>query len=127
MEYVEGVTMYTYLVDKKRRRLVTVLNIILNLTLALQALYSLGLAHGDLSVENVMIGLDGTAKLIDFEKTNTIRVPSDIDFNIRGVDVGWRASYLRPDGVGYFYLIVQILNGTGNYNESLISKLKKTS
>ena len=42
----------------------------MNLTKALNALYSLGLMHGDLSVENVMIEPDFNVKLIDFEKTS---------------------------------------------------------
>lgn len=124
MERVNGVTLYDYLRVGPHRR-DAVLSILINLTAAIQALYSLGLVHGDLSVENVMIGLDGAVKLIDFEKTHKINISRNVDINIRGVPTGWRNSYLKNQGVGYFYLIVQTLDSTGHYDSGLIATIKK--
>lgn len=124
MERVNGVTLYDYLLVGPHRR-DAVLSVLINLTAAIQALYSLGLVHGDLSVENVMIGLDGAVKLIDFEKTHKINISRNVDINIRGVPTGWRSSYLKNQGVGYFYLIVQTLDSTGYYDSGLIATIKK--
>lgn len=124
MERVNGITLYDYLRVGPHRR-DAVLSILINLTAAIQALYSLGLVHGDLSVENVMIGLDGAVKLINFEKTHKIKIYRNVDINIRGVPTGCRNSYLKNQGVGYFYLIVQTLDSTGYYDSGLIATIKK--
>ena len=125
MEHVDGVTLYDYLqAAPSKKSKVEILTILINLTLAIQALYSLHLVHGDLSIENVMVGLDGRVKLIDFEKTYTIKIAKNIDSNIRGQPIGWRGDYLKPHGVGYFYLIVNTLHNSGNQDEDLIITLK---
>lgn len=125
MEQVEGVTLYDYLQAPPSKKSKTeVLTILINLTLAIQALYSLNFVHGDLSIENVMVGLDGGVKLIDFEKTYTIKTGTNIESNIRGKPSGWRGDYRKPGGIGYFYLIVITLHSSGNYDEDLIITLK---
>ena len=103
IEYVEGKTLYTYLNEKKPdfNDSKEVLTILLNLTMALNALWSHGIIHGDLSVENVMIEPNLNVKLIDFEKSakhsllklNTVGT-SRLNVNSR-----------ENAGFGYFFLL----------------------
>lgn len=105
MEYVEGKTLYDYLNEKyiiaDFNNSKEILTILLNLTLALNTLWSHGIVHGDLSVENVMIEPDLNVKLIDFEKStknnplklNTIGT-SRLNINSKSIA-----------GFGYFFLL----------------------
>lgn len=103
IEYVEGKTLYDYLNEKKPgfNDSKEVLTIMLNLTMALNALWSHGIVHGDLSVENVMIEPNLNVKLIDFEKSakhsllklNTVGT-SRLSVNSR-----------ENAGFGYFFLL----------------------
>ena len=103
IEYIEGKTLYNYLNEKSSdfNNSKEVLTILLNLTMALNALWSHGLVHGDLSVENVMIEPNLNVKLIDFEKSaknsllklNTVGT-SRLNINSR-----------ENAGFGYFFLL----------------------
>jgi len=105
IEYIEGNTLYDYLNEKNSiidfNNSNEILTILLNLTLALNALWSHGIVHGDLSVENVMIKPDLNVKLIDFEKSakhiplklNTIGTSR---LNVNNKD---------KEGYGYFFLV----------------------
>jgi len=103
IEYIEGKTLYDYLNEKNLdfNNSKEVLTILLNLTMALNALWSHGIIHGDLSVENVMIEPNLNVKLIDFEKSakhsllklNTVGT-SRLNINSR-----------ENAGFGYFFLL----------------------
>jgi len=105
MEYIKGKTLYDYLNENYRianfNNSKEILTILLNLTMALNALWSHGIVHGDLSVENVMIEPGLSVKLIDFEKSakynplklNTVGT-SQLDINSKSIE-----------GYGYFFLI----------------------
>jgi len=118
MEYIEGKTLYDYLNEKNNianfNNSSEILTILLNLTLALNALWSHGIVHGDLSVENVMIKSDLNVKLIDFEKSakyiplklNTIGTSR---LNVNSKD---------KEGYGYFFLVrisLSILKNRDNF------------
>ena len=105
IEYIEGKTLYDYLNEKNSitdfNNSNEILTILLNLTMALNALWSHGIVHGDLSVENVMIKPDLNVKLIDFEKSakyiplklNTIGTSK---LNVNSKD---------KEGYGFFFLV----------------------
>ncbi len=125
MEYIEGETLYNYInstYNKSYKPKNEVLTILLNLTKALNAMYSLGIIHGDLSVENVMIKPDLNVKLIDFEKSS-----SDIklETNTHGT-TGTNINSSVTEGVGYYFLLVKTLSiavdGTKLY--PLLEKIK---
>jgi serine/threonine protein kinase len=97
MEFIEGKTLYDYvneaLTSKTSNSDKEVLTILLNLTEALNALWSGGIVHNDLSLENVMVQENLNVKLIDFEKSSK---DIDIQFNTIG---SMKAS------IGYLYLV----------------------
>jgi serine/threonine protein kinase len=97
MEFIEGRTLYDYvnraLSTKTSNSDKEVLTILLNLTEALNALWSGGIVHNDLSLENVMVEADLNVKLIDFEKSSK---DIDIRFNTIGSIKG---------RIGYLYLV----------------------
>jgi serine/threonine-protein kinase len=86
LDFVEGMNLRQMLYAAKPRQLPlgVVYNVMASVCDALQYLHDLegdegplGLVHGDVSPENVMIGLDGQVKLIDFGvATSTLTSPS---------------------------------------------------
>jgi hypothetical protein len=110
MEFINGITLYDYIthtyqthVFKSRKE---GLHILLQLTKALKALFSLGLVHGDLSVENVMIEPDFNVKLIDFEKTSADIKLEKNTYGNTGLDI----NNSQDQGVGYFFLVVKLVS-----------------
>ena len=127
MEFVNGITLYDYINQAHMSRILRpkkeVLGILLNLTKALNALYSLGFMHGDLSVENVMIEPDYNVKLIDFEKTSAdIKLEANT-YGTTGIDIDDKMT----EGVGFFFLIVKTLEVAENKQQfaGLLDNLKK--
>lgn len=127
MEFVQGITLYDYINQvynsKVFRPKKEVLGILLNLTKALNALYSLGLMHGDLSVENVMIEPDYNVKLIDFEKSSAdIKLEANT-YGTTGLDIDNK----QEEGVGFFFLLVKTLSASENSRQfsGLLDNLKK--
>lgn len=101
MEFIEGKTLFDYvngaLTSKTSNNDKEVLTILLNLTEALNALWSGGIVHNDLSLENVMVEADLNVKLIDFEKSSK---NTDVRFNSIGS---------MKQGIGYLYLLTMTL------------------
>ena len=101
MEFIEGKTLFDYvneaLTSKTSNSDKEVLTILLNLTEALNALWSGGIVHNDLSLENVMVEADLNVKLIDFEKSSK---NTDVRFNTIGS---------MKQGIGYLYLLTMTL------------------
>jgi len=105
MEYIQGKTLYDYLNEKYKiadfNNSNEILTILLNLTMALNALWSHGIVHADLSVENVMIEPDLNVKLIDFEKSAKY-IP--LKFNTVGTS-RLNINSKSISGYGYFFLV----------------------
>lgn len=101
MEFIEGKTLYDYVNEafyaKTTNSDKEVLTILLNITGALNALWSGGIVHNDLSLENVMVQADLNVKLIDFEKSSK---NTDVRFNTVGS---------MKEGIGYLYLLTTTL------------------
>ena len=117
MEYIEGITLSDYV----NRYLHNpppandVLLILLNLTKALEAMYSTGIVHGDLSAENVMIQENLDVKIIDFEKGSTTKklslntIGSTRLKNISTED-NINNEEQEPQGLGYLFLAIKLLS-----------------
>ena len=101
MEFIEGKTLFDYvneaLTSKTSNSDKEVLTILLNLTEALNALWSGGIVHNDLSLENVMVQEDLNVKLIDFEKSS------------KNIDIRFNTIGSIKQGIGYLYLLTIIL------------------
>jgi len=69
IEHVEGKVLTDYINDRNTSP--PPVKILIDLAKALEALRSIGLVHGDLSTENIIVTQD-SIKLIDFEKTGKI-------------------------------------------------------
>jgi len=110
IEHIEGKTLLDYLNEKQKiaefNNSKEILTILLNLTFALNALWSHGIVHGDLSVENVMITPELNVKLIDFEKS-----AKDISLTSNTIGTS-RLNVNNKDtrGYGYFFLIRYLLS-----------------
>lgn len=65
-EYIEGTTLHQWLLDHPAPSLDTVRGIIEQIAEGLQAMHRLEILHQDLRLNNVMIDLNGTVKIIDF-------------------------------------------------------------
>lgn len=121
MEFIEGVTLYDYLVEKNVMRSKTeVYTILRNLTKALEAMYSTGIIHGDLSVENVMIEKDHSVKLIDFEKSS-----KDIKLSVNTVgSTRLNINKQNAEGLGYFFLVLKLLSVAKLRSQLLIKSIR---
>jgi serine/threonine protein kinase len=125
MEYVNGITLYDYISSSyatgKTKNKHEALTILLNLTKALNTLFSIGIIHGDLSVENVMIEPSLNVKLIDFEKSST-----DIKLEQNTIGTGLNINDRQSTGIGYFFLVVKTLSVVENNEKfkGLLTKIK---
>jgi len=123
MEFIEGKTLFDYVngafSTKTSNSDKEVLTILLNLTEALNALWSGGIMHNDLSLENVMVEADLNVKLIDFEKSSR---DSIIQINTIGS---------MNERIGYLYLVTTTLKTVEDYAkyagllEKITSEVKK--
>ena len=127
MEFVNGMTLYDYIngvySSRVKRPQKEVLGILINLTKALNAMFSLRIMHGDLSVENVMIEPDFNVKLIDFEKSSSdIKLEADTYGN-----TGLNINDKNVEGVGYFFILVKTISVAENSQQlkGLLDNLKK--
>jgi serine/threonine protein kinase len=124
MEFIKGKNLYDYVhesIGAKKPR-VEVLTILLSLTNALQALWSHGIVHGDLSVENVMIEPNLNVKLIDFEKSSTkIKLSTNTIGSAR-----LNAKRQGDQGIGYFFVAFHLLDTTADEvaNMTLLNEIK---
>lgn len=124
MEFIDGVTLYDYIMESYNKTGTPLRNevytILLNLTKSLEVMYSTGIIHGDLSVENVMIEKDHTVKLIDFEKSS-----KDIKLSVNTVgSTRLNINRQNAEGLGYFFLVLKVLSVLKSRNQSLIKAIR---
>jgi tetratricopeptide (TPR) repeat protein len=65
MEYVDGHTLSTFLAERTRTR-AEILSVFQGAARGLAAAHAAGLVHRDFKPQNVMVGRDGTARVMDF-------------------------------------------------------------
>jgi len=120
MEFVDGVTVYDHLVKNKTYTEKEALDLIIQISRALEHAHMRGLIHRDVKPKNIMITKDGTAKLADMglarhaddvvaaeaEKGRAFGTPYYISpEQIRGVlDVDFRADIYSLGGTLYHML-----------------------
>ena len=141
MEYIEGKTLSDYISDSiiTPPPLNELLGILLNLTKGLEAMYSTGIVHGDLSAENIMIQDNGQIKIIDFEKAST---KNNISVNIFGSRD--KLDYTPPEykrntlnsnieiikkadhGLGYLFIVIKLLLPFEVQTKGLIMQILET-
>jgi len=124
MEFIEGITLYDYITESYNKNSASLRNevytILLNLTKTLEVMYSTGVIHGDLSVENVMIEKDNTVKLIDFEKSS-----KDIKLSVNTVgSTRLNINRQNAEGLGYFFLVLKLLSVLKPRNQYLIKGIR---
>ena len=117
MEYIEGITLSDYVNESLRTTPSAddVLVILLNLTKALEAMYSTGVVHGDLSAENIMIQENLNIKIIDFEKGSTTKKLSlntigSTNLRANSTELNIIQQEQEPEGLGYLFLAIKLLS-----------------
>jgi serine/threonine-protein kinase len=101
MDYVEGATLADILASRKPLVPAVAYRIVLDACAALHAIHTasandgtpLGLVHRDVSPHNVLVGIDGVARLTDF---GIAKAASDATFTRRGRRRG-KVGYMAPD------------------------------
>lgn len=69
MEYIDGQTLYQWMIDNPTPSLETVRGIVEQIAKGLQAFHRMEMLHQDLRPHNIMIDSHGTVKIIDFGAT----------------------------------------------------------
>jgi len=69
MEYIEGQTLYQWMLENPNPSLDTVRGIVEQIAKGLQAFHRMEMLHQDLRPQNIMIDMHGTVKIIDFGAT----------------------------------------------------------
>jgi serine/threonine protein kinase len=77
MELVEGTTLGRWLADAPRKWW-EILPIIRDAARGLSAVHDAGLVHGDFKPENVMVGIDGRARVMDFGLARSALAPGKV-------------------------------------------------
>ncbi len=93
MEYVEGVTLGQLLKERKRLSWDQVVDISLQICLALKAAHAAGIVHRDLKPSNLLIGSDGVVQLTDF---GVAQVFATQRLTVTGGVIG-TAEYMSPE------------------------------
>jgi eukaryotic-like serine/threonine-protein kinase len=75
MEYVEGRTLGEWLRDRQRTRR-EILEVLIQAGRGLAAAHAVGLVHRDFKPENVLVGVDGRARVSDFGLVSTVGDPA---------------------------------------------------
>lgn len=102
LDYIEGTSLLELLADGRRPAAPVVISILLDVLRGLQHVHDvvnergvpLGLIHGDISPQNVLVGADGAARLTDFGSARSMadRHPIDADRVAMG-----KPAYMAPE------------------------------
>lgn len=95
-EYINGQTLEDYVHTNSPLSDEAALALILQICNGLEAIHNLGLVHRDINPHNIMIADDGTAKIIDFGISRTVKANQGRDTEILGT-VGFTA----PEQFGF--------------------------
>lgn len=79
MEYVQGVSVRDYVIEKGRMSGKEVLQKIFPLLLSLEKMHERGVIHQDISADNLMLTEQGKFKLIDFGSAGILKEPGTED------------------------------------------------
>lgn len=93
MEYVEGITLKTYLAQRGKVELKEALTIAQQILSGLQTIHAQFVIHRDLKSDNIMLEKDGVVKIMDFGLAKSRMLSSIMD---RGQLVGTLA-YMSPE------------------------------
>lgn len=95
-EYVEGQTLWQWLIDNPKPDLPTVRGILEQIAKGLQAFHRLEMVYQDLKPDNVMIDSVGTVKIIDFGATRVAGL-EEVDTPIEQINLLGAALYAAPE------------------------------
>lgn len=102
MERIEGVNLKSFMAqqDLDTARIV---DLALQITGALAAAHAKGVVHRDIKPGNVMVGLDGHAKVLDFGLARQFRLPGSGETGLEGSTIPGRplgtANYMAPERI----------------------------
>jgi hypothetical protein len=95
MEFVEGRTLKTLIVEDHPLAIPEAIRILLKLTSAMAAVHAAGVIHRDLKPQNVIVGVGGLVKLLDFGLAKT---PMSTGLTAAGTILG-TPDYMSPEQV----------------------------
>ncbi|MGE0433774.1 MAG: lipopolysaccharide core heptose(II) kinase RfaY, partial [Planctomycetota bacterium] len=93
MEYVDGVSLEQYLAKRELLKEIEIVDVVIQVAQALNALHKHGIVHRDIKPGNVLMTADGVCKLVDFGLT---RRPTDERITENNVFFG-TATYMSPE------------------------------
>lgn len=92
MEYIEGVTLKQYVLENGCLAYDELLDLLLPMMKSLHCIHRQGMIHRDISPDNILIGLDNKARLIDFGAADMVGVKGK-----RDITVILKAGYAPPE------------------------------
>ncbi|MBN1809835.1 MAG: SUMF1/EgtB/PvdO family nonheme iron enzyme [Planctomycetes bacterium] len=96
MEFVEGRTVGAILDDEGKMSVSRSMEVIVQITRALEAAWKNNLVHRDIKPDNILITPDGTAKLVDLGLAREANPVQDVRLTMTGVITGTPA-YISPE------------------------------
>lgn len=129
MEFIEGESLFDYISTKTPSE-DDHLVILLNLTKALEAMYSTGVVHGDLSAENIMIQENLNVKIIDLEKGSTSKKLSVNTIGNTHISRNSNKTNIiklekKPNGLGYLFIAIHLLSLVPSDKTLILSIMRK--
>ncbi len=95
-EYISGLTLREYMEERGALEPNEVVPVIGELCLALDAVHRQGMIHRDLNPDNILLSIDGVAKIIDFGIAREVKADQKRDTTILGT-----AGYAAPEQFGF--------------------------
>lgn len=92
MEYIEGITLKQYVQENGCLQYDELLDLLLPMMKSLHCIHRQGIIHRDISPDNVLIGLDNKARLVDFGAADMVDAKGKKD-----VTVILKAGYAPPE------------------------------
>ena len=95
MEYIEGITLKSYIERKERLNYKEVLSIAIQVGRGIQAAHEKGIIHRDIKPQNVIISKEGKVKVTDFG------IAKAVSSNTINAEVMGSVHYLPPEQLIY--------------------------